>query len=316
MRTYFLRMASFFVFGLFLLISWGHCSREIPNHEDGLVAESVGSSEHAQDSVASPEPFPENKTTADAAQTNDTVNNTEAPEANTEPNVVTDVATPHESFSELVTQDNSTTTEPTVDSGELPPLRDGTKVRVRHVVDGDTVYVYPVDGKNFPYYKIRLWGFNAPECYKGSSGCYKDQEYFGLQAFQTLQSWLEVPNLILTISCPIKGQTGQICSLDPYDRFLAYLLLPNGDNTSIKMLTAGLGWVYTIFYPPLLKELCQAEADAILNKRGMWTQGRAFVKTKMNVNTQDWYYHKTPNKTHDFICSDALGQSFATLAGE
>lgn len=199
---------------------------------------------------------------------------------------------------------------------ELPPLRDGAKVKVRSVIDGDTVYVYPADKGRYPYYRIRLWGFNAPECYKGSRGCYKDKEYYGLEAGKALNSMLWKPEQIFTVSCPIDGKNGQVCKLDPYKRNLAYLLLPSGENSSVKMLRDGMGWVYTIFYPPLLKELCEAEAEAIRNKVGMWSKGREFVRQGMSTSTQGWYYHKTSYKTHDAICTKALGQSFAKLAGE
>ena len=202
----------------------------------------------------------------------------------------------------------------------LPPLRDGMKVQVRSIIDGDTVYVHPAGKSRWPYYKIRMWGYNSPECKKGTNkygyGCIKDDESYGLPAYETLIGLINARGMVLTISCPQGGKTGLECKIDPYERGLAYLIKPDGTNVAIKMLSEGAGVVYTIFYPPLLKELCQAEADAIRNKKGMWKDGRDVASKGMNSNTKSWYYHRTASKTHDAICSKALGQDFKTLAGE
>jgi len=211
--------------------------------------------------------------------------------------------------------------EPLPEKNTFPPLRDGMKVKVRSVVDGDTVYVYTGTNK-YPYYRIRMWGYNAPECHKGSIpvygyGCKSDDEFYGLESFKYIAKMLYVRDLVLTVHCPDKGKKGEICKLDPYKRYLAYLLLPGGENVAVKMVKAGAGLVYTVYYPPLLKELCRAEAEAIRNKAGMWKEGRTKAMQGMSASTRNWYYNVgRPLSSHDAICTQALGESFEKLAGE
>lgn len=201
----------------------------------------------------------------------------------------------------------------------FPPLRDGMKVRVRSLIDGDTVYVYAGESR-WPYYKIRMLGYNSPECKKGRNdygyGCVADDERHGLAAYAHFVQLLKEPGLVLTVSCPVRGQTGQLCKIDPYKRSLAFLLLPDGRNVAKEMVASGYGWVFTSYYPPMLAELCRAEAQAIREKKGIWVKGRDAARGGMSGRTLSWYYHSTPSRSHDAICSKALGESFVQLAGE
>lgn len=196
-----------------------------------------------------------------------------------------------------------------------PPVSDGIKATIVHVTDGDTIYVRTGIGGR--YERIRLKGINAPECHKAFNGtfqyCDKDDEAYGLEAYKFVKDYVEKHGDKVTITCVMSGDT---CEQDGFDRYLATLRFEDGKDLAEETLRGGAGWTYTSFSFARTAEYCRAEADAIKAKRGMWLNGRAAVRTGMSTSTQSWYYNQTKSRSHDGICSQALGESFATLAGE
>lgn len=196
-----------------------------------------------------------------------------------------------------------------------PPVSDGANATILHVTDGDTIYVRTGIGGR--YERIRLKGINAPECHKAFNGtfqyCDKDDEAYGLEAYNFVKSYVEKHGDKVTITCVMNGET---CEQDDFGRYLATLRFEDGKDIAEETLRGGAGWAYTSFSFARMAEYCRAEAEAIKAKRGMWTNGRAAVRTGMSTSTQSWYYNRTTSRSHDGVCTQALGESFATLAGE
>lgn len=202
---------------------------------------------------------------------------------------------------------------------EVKPIpkypQDGLQAIVVHVTDGDTLYVVMKPGGWAS--RIRLKGVNAPECYKktvsGSSfqSCTSDKEYYGLQSYRSLKDILSGASRRVTISCIMKGDR---CETDDFDRSLAFLKTPDGKDVGETSLRKGAVLTFTRYSHNKMKAYCQAEADSIRAKAGMWSKGRSYVKSKMSNTVRNWYYNYKPN--HDSICSKAMGRSFSKAAGE
>lgn len=211
--------------------------------------------------------------------------------------------------------------EPVVERepADIPPVPKypvhGYLATVVHVTDGDTVYLVMQPGGWAS--RVRLKGVNAPECQKINSPgtafqhCSADKDYFGLSAYEILNQLMTGSQRKVKISCTMKGE---FCEVDEFDRYLAYLAMPDGRDVGETVIASGACWSFTRYSNDKIAEYCRAEAQAIRNKKGMWQQGRAAVKQKMSSSVSSWYYKETPN--HDKACSDALQESFAKLAGE
>ena len=193
---------------------------------------------------------------------------------------------------------------------------DGYSAIVTHIVDGDTLYLVMKPGGWAS--RIRLKGLNAPECKKKKEGatsfyvCSADDEYYGLKAYEALKSLVSGAAHKVRISC---RQKNGACEKDSYNRYLAYLQLADQRDLGEVLLRAGVAWTFTRYANSKLAAYCRAEAEAIRQRRGMWSQGRDFVIQRMSHNTRSWYASRT-GRGHDAICSKALGRSFAKLAGE
>ncbi len=191
----------------------------------------------------------------------------------------------------------------------------GLEGTVVHVTDGDTLYLVMQPGGWAS--RIRIKGVNAPECYKktvsGSSfqACTSDKGFYGLKAYQEVKGLLSGSARRVMISCTMKGDR---CEKDEFGRFLAYLKLPDGRDLGETVLRKGAAWSFTRYPNKKVASYCQAEADAIRQKAGMWKQGRKFVKRKMSPAVIRWYYNHRPN--HDSVCSKAMKTSFSKAAGE
>jgi endonuclease YncB( thermonuclease family) len=210
------------------------------------------------------------------------------------------------------------TPEPPPVRDEPPPvpekvLIDGLDVIISHVTDGDTIYVVKKPGGWAS--RIRLKGLNAPECHKVRNGsfqsCDKDDDYFGLGAYEIAKKLANGDFRKAKLAC-IEKQ-GE-CEKDSFGRYLGYIVLPDGRDLGNEIIAAGGGWSFTRYTATKLKQYCGTEADAIKAKKGMWTQGRPYVKSRMSGATKSWYY--ASKNGHDSVCGNKLGESFSKRAGE
>ncbi len=125
------------------------------------------------------------------------------------------------------------------------------KVRVRKVVDGDTLLL---DGGE----KIRLIGINTPEV----QSRYRQSQPGGEVARDWLQHTLRNPTVWLQYDAQ---------QFDKYDRRLAHVFLESGQYLNALLLEQGLAML-TLIPPNLLYAdvLIQAQHSAEQKKRGIW----------------------------------------------
>lgn len=224
------------------------------------------------------------------------------------------------------TTDTGTPVDTTPIDTALPPidipqenkdLRNGTRARIGHVIDGDTVHVWV--GTSAPRnYTIRLLGLAAPECKKdyrqtpdGSKlVCTSDDELYGLKSYELMRDLVE--NKTVTITCDVAN--GEWCKTDDFDRYLAYLVMDDGKDAAVELARAGGAFSYTSFTASKRGQICRAEYEAqgFINgdpskaqsnpKKGMWTLGTlSQVLAGMNGSTRSWY-----QQHHDSRCKTAM----------
>jgi len=129
-------------------------------------------------------------------------------------------------------------------------------VKVEKVVDGDTVDV-SIEGKTT---RVRLIGINSPE----SVDPRKPVECFGIEASNKAKELLSGKFVKLEID-------DRQQNIDRYGRLLRYVYLEDGTNFNKEMVELGFANEYT--YQTSYKyqgEFKEAEADAKINKRGLW----------------------------------------------
>jgi endonuclease YncB( thermonuclease family) len=134
------------------------------------------------------------------------------------------------------------------------PRRIDERVRVKHVVDGDTLVL--TDGR-----KLRLIGIDTPEIGRGG---FNDEPY-ARPARSALQALVQSPGRVVGLSYD-RERT------DHYGRTLAHLFLTNGDNVTARLLAQGVGPQLVI--PPnhdYLGCYLAAEREAFRKQRGIWT---------------------------------------------
>ncbi|MCA9048590.1 MAG: thermonuclease family protein [Planctomycetaceae bacterium] len=135
---------------------------------------------------------------------------------------------------------------------ETRASRQERTVRIRHVLDGDTVET--ADGT-----RVRLLGIDAPEV------AHHDQpgEQFGPESAAWLHQLVNNRVVTLRIGDP---------STDIYGRTLAWIILPNGRNVSELSLATGHARLLDRFGLPEEYEdsLRRAAAEARVRRVGLW----------------------------------------------
>jgi micrococcal nuclease len=125
-------------------------------------------------------------------------------------------------------------------------------VTVTRVVDGDTIDISPsVNGHS----RVRLIGMDTPEVYFGS-------QPYGAEASAFAKRELEGEEVRLELD---------VQKVDPYERLLAYVYLPNGEMFNETLLEEGYAQVAT--FPPNVKyvdRFLEAQREARAANRGLW----------------------------------------------
>lgn len=127
-------------------------------------------------------------------------------------------------------------------------------VRVRQVIDGDTVTVQGVG-------TVRLIGVDAPE----KTGGYRASEPFGDQATRFMKALLDGK----LVGLEYDGERQ-----DRYNRTLAYVMLEDGTCANEAIIRAGWAEVYRRFEYRRKPEFQAAEREARTARRGMWATRR------------------------------------------
>jgi endonuclease YncB( thermonuclease family) len=134
------------------------------------------------------------------------------------------------------------------------------KVRIRHVIDGDTLVLESGD-------KIRLIGINTPEV----ESRYTRAEAGGEAARDWLRKTLRTPDVWLEYDAE---------QLDKYQRQLAHVFLDSGEYLNARLLREGLAML--TLTPPNLRyssKLIQAQQQAEKANRGIWQRPAFQPKT-------------------------------------
>lgn len=144
--------------------------------------------------------------------------------------------------------------------------------KVVKVVDGDTLDL----NINGTTERIRLIGVNTPESVEPR----QPVECFGIEASNRAKEILTGKTVILEKD-PSQGDR------DKYGRLLGYIFLQDGTNFGKKMISDGYAYEYT--YDGKYKyqsEFKAAQADAQVNKRGLWADGACQQITPTSTPTQ------------------------------
>lgn len=161
-----------------------------------------------------------------------------------------------------------------------------------HIIDGDTVDVI-VDGAAF---RVRLLGLDSPECEKDTKPVdgiprfrcvpHADNDHWGWEAYCAM---VEIASAQpVTVECE-PAAVDAPCSLDPFDRTLAYLRLDDGRDAGEALIRAGGAWSFTRYASDRRAAYCDAEDQAIEDGAGMWAIGRDAVLAAMDGGTRGWY---------------------------
>lgn len=134
------------------------------------------------------------------------------------------------------------------------------KVRIRHVIDGDTLVL--ANGE-----KVRLIGINTPEV----ESRYTRAEAGGEAARDWLRKTLRTPDVWLEYDAE---------QFDKYERRLAHVFMASGEYLNARLLEEGLAML--TLTPPNLrynKQLIQAQQQAEKANRGIWRRPAFQPKT-------------------------------------
>jgi micrococcal nuclease len=135
---------------------------------------------------------------------------------------------------------------------------DAEQVKVKKVVDGDTIDVILSSGKSST---IRLIGINSPE----SVDPRKPVECFGKEASQYAKNLMKKGDTVYLKADPTQDDK------DKYDRLLRYVWLTDGTSVNEKMVTDGFAYEFTYDVPYIYQsEYKKAQSHAESAKLGLW----------------------------------------------
>lgn len=139
------------------------------------------------------------------------------------------------------------------------PLYHNQTVKVLRVVDGDTIKIqnrFVAD----ELLSVRIVGIDTPETVHP----FKPPELYGPEA--TLAAVDLLMDQVVTLSLPYPANP-----LDRYDRLLAYVAVPSGDDFGALMLSRGLARSTPEYPHPRLEDYAAIEIAAKTAKVGMWS---------------------------------------------
>ena len=135
---------------------------------------------------------------------------------------------------------------------QTPATPAAATLRVRQVIDGDTITVSGIG-------TVRLIGVDAPE----KTGGYRESEPYGDQAARFLRSLLDGKLVRLEYDGERKDQ---------YNRTLAYVFLEDGTLANEAIIRAGFAETYRRFEYRHKPAFQAAEREAREAHRGMWAR--------------------------------------------
>jgi len=153
-----------------------------------------------------------------------------------------------------VPADAGQTAAPSTAPRQAPATPAAATLRVRQVIDGDTITVSGIG-------TVRLIGVDAPE----KTGGYRESEPYGDQAARFLRSLLDGKLVRLEYDGERKDQ---------YNRTLAYVFLEDGTLANEAIIRAGFAETYRRFEYRRKPAFQAAEREAREARRGMWATAK------------------------------------------
>ena len=138
--------------------------------------------------------------------------------------------------------------------------------RVRSVLDGDTIEVLLGENSAATPLRVRFKGVNAPEL-RGENGA----EPFAEEAKDFIWEMVGAERIGLEFDSDCSADPYLLC-YDSYDRLLAYIRTPSGEDLAALLIEAGLARAYQ-FREERFDRLSlyrSLEAEAQRAQRGMW----------------------------------------------
>lgn len=152
-------------------------------------------------------------------------------------------------------------------AGRLEPETE-YRARILYVVDGDTLKVF-LEGEKV---SIRLIGIDTPES-KANRRSRKQAEEFGKSEDEVVKMGRAARAFVeaeLRGVKEVRIRTHKK-AFDRYDRVLAAVYLPNGDDLSEKIIRSGFGFPFEIKpYTDRRAAYAEAHREAKAAKRGLW----------------------------------------------
>jgi endonuclease YncB( thermonuclease family) len=128
---------------------------------------------------------------------------------------------------------------------------------VVYVVDGDTLDVDCPDGR-FRHTRVRLLGVDTPETKKPDTL----PQRFGPEAAE----FTRATAMGQTVALKLDRQRTR----DKYGRLLAYVILPDGRNLDLEIVSLGYGYADPRFRHPMERQFHRAQAESMKHLRGLW----------------------------------------------
>ncbi len=160
-----------------------------------------------------------------------------------------------------------------------PPDRIDETAVVRYVHDGDTLRLS--DGR-----KVRLIGINAPEVARKHAPA----EPLGIESKNALTKLLRQHDNKIGLAFGVERH-------DKYQRLLAHLYLPDGQNVQAHLLN--LGYAVSFTTPPNERNSdCyrRVEQQAIDAKQGVWALADYQIKTSYQLTNKDHGFRRIQGK--------------------
>lgn len=170
-----------------------------------------------------------------------------------------------------------------VGASVCPPQHIDESVRVNYVYDGDTLQLE--DGR-----KIRLIGLDTPEVFSRHKNISRDIKVKGENAKAALQQQLNRSNQRVSLAYGPQR-------FDRYNRTLAHVFLPDGENLQAWLIEQGHGIAFTTPPNDTMSDCYQQqETQAIKAKRGIWNMSRYQVINTNQLNNNSDGFHRLQAK--------------------
>ncbi len=133
--------------------------------------------------------------------------------------------------------------------------------KVVRVIDGDTLDIDSPDRRRgFGTTRIRLWGVDTPETVKPDTPV----QHFGREATRFVRQ--AVLGKAVTVKL-LRPRTR-----DSYDRLLAYVIGPDGEDLNERIIRTGHGYADPRFRHPLRTRYRKCQAEAMKARAGLWQE--------------------------------------------